>query len=268
MSFWMDRARKEDGDVTPGLGMGSTSLASVDFLRFFLGCATLACCARVLAACKFDTESPSLLRYLYVSILVSVSIPFCFDLQYVFRFGFRSLFVSNWVIAVYFFAVLISYTLFDPVTMVNRKTRAKRIRRESPPSSDSDYSDAEKGEESEEEFLPLDDSSEDDEEIIAAREKVMNFGRGWKSVAMLQESDKEDDGDNANVTDADVGGIDVDDGVGGSVGDAGVGGSEDAEENSESDGHLSEYLESSNPGSKLEQDTLRKTFEELVLGPG
>ncbi|XP_038707254.1 uncharacterized protein LOC120002562 [Tripterygium wilfordii] len=149
--------------------------------------------------------------------------------------------------------------------MVNRKTRAKRIRRASPPSSDSDYSDAEKGEESEEEFLPLDESSEDDEEIIAAREKVMNFGRGWKFVAMLQESDKEDDGDNANVTDVDVGGIDVDDGVGGSVGDAGVDGSEDAEENNESDGHLSEYLESSDPGSYGENSDEDPEFREDVV---
>ncbi|XP_038688330.1 uncharacterized protein LOC119987479 [Tripterygium wilfordii] len=107
-------------------------------------------------------------------------------------------------------------------------------------SSDSDYH---------EDVLPEDNSSEDDEEIIAAREKLKNYTRGWKSVALLQESDNEDE-QNAGANDPpDETQTNEDEDV------------------FESDGQISEYIESSDPGSyrdsteedpELRDDAVRK----------
>ncbi|KAF5737877.1 hypothetical protein HS088_TW13G00768 [Tripterygium wilfordii] len=67
--------------------------------------------------------------------------------------------------------------LIEP-KMVMRKKRATRVT----PTQIEDYtsSDSGHGSEKEEEFLPEDTSSADDEELIAAREKIMSYRRGWR----------------------------------------------------------------------------------------
>lgn len=83
----------------------------------------------------------------------------------------------------------------------------------------------------EEDELPTDGSSVDDDEVVDAREKVRN-ARGWRSVALLNESDseKDDDPDKFGVSSSDE--------------DMVAQPGSDDEERAES-----EYMDSSDPGS-------------------
>ncbi|XP_038719649.1 uncharacterized protein LOC120012339 isoform X2 [Tripterygium wilfordii] len=130
--------------------------------------------------------------------------------------------------------------LIEP-KMVMRKKRATRVT----PTQIEDYtsSDSGHGSEKEEEFLPEDTSSADDEELIAAREKIMSYRRGWRGVALLNESDSEEDGGGNKA--AGLGRKEGDDSENTDV-------QGDADPDIESDMARSSYISSSDPDSYID----------------
>ncbi|XP_038699608.1 uncharacterized protein LOC119996902 [Tripterygium wilfordii] len=136
--------------------------------------------------------------------------------------------------------------LWDSV-QVNKMVKTRANRHRLTQIEDYTNSDNEVGSEDiEEEFLPEDSSSEDDEEVIVAREKIKVYRRGWRGVALLNDSDNEKDaGDNQGET---LGRNDEDSGD-----NEGVVGGENADvEGDESDREHSSYIDSSDPGSYID----------------